>query len=293
MAERVLVLGGAGMAGHQLWRLFDDRGDETWATVRGKLDGAAADVLDARRVVEGVDLLTDDGLEKAFRIAAPTVVVNAAGVVKQRDVGPAELVAGNAMLPHRVAARCAAAGARLVHLSTDCVFSGERPGGMYREEDRPDPVDAYGHSKLLGEVDGPGCLTLRTSIVGPELSSGYGLLSWLATRRGQSAPGWRLAFFSGVSTPVLAAAVADLVDRHPELHGVWHLAGPRIDKASLLALLAERLALDVRVVPEDGTSIDRSLDGSRLMERTGWQAPSWDQMAAELAHDGGSGTVPR
>jgi dTDP-4-dehydrorhamnose reductase len=140
-------------------------------------------------------------------------------------------------------------------------------------------------AKLLGEVAGPGRLTLRTSIVGRELTGGHGLLEWLRAHRGSRVPGWRRAVFSGVTTAALAQAVADVVEKHAGLDGVHHLAGPRVDKAWLLELLSRHLGLRVQVVPEDGPRVDRSLDGSRFSALTGWQAPGWDEMAEGLAAD--------
>jgi dTDP-4-dehydrorhamnose reductase len=286
VGDRILVLGGAGMAGHKLWQVLAGRGHEAFATVRGALAGPAAAVLARRQVIEHVDAATDDGLARAFAAARPAVMVNAAGIVKQRpEAAGAAGIAVNALLPHRLAALCGAGGVRLVHLSTDCVFSGTRAGGGYREDDIPDPQDRYGLAKRLGEVEGPGTLTLRTSMVGRELAGGHGLLEWLRSRRGGEAPGWRRAVFSGVTTETLAEAVADIVEKHTGLEGIHHLAGPRTDKASLLELLSRRLTLHVRIVPEDGPAVDRSLDGSRFGALTGWQAPGWEAMAERLAAD--------
>jgi dTDP-4-dehydrorhamnose reductase len=274
------------MAGHKLWQVLAERGHEAFATVRGALAGPAAAVLVRDRVIEHVDATTEAGLVRAFAAARPAVVVNAVGVVKQRpEAGGPRGIELNALLPHRLAALCRVSGARLLHLSTDCVFSGARPGGRYREDDPPDPPDRYGMAKLLGEVAGPGRLTLRTSIVGRELAGGHGLLEWLRSHRGGRVPGWRCAVFSGVTTATLAEAVAAVVEKHAGLDGVHHLAGPRIDKASLLELLARRLELGVQVVPEDGPRVDRSLDGSRFGALTGWLAPGWEAMAERLAAD--------
>ncbi len=274
------------MAGHKLWQVLTGRGHEVFATVRGKLSGAAAAVLVRRQAIEHVDAATEGGLVRAFAAARPAVVVNAVGVVKQRpEASGAAGIEMNALLPHRLAALCGVSGARLVHLSTDCVFSGARAGGGYREDDLPDPWDRYGLAKLLGEVTGPGRLTLRTSIIGRELAGGHGLLEWLRSRRGGEAPGWRRSVFSGVTTATLAEAVADVVEKHPDLEGIHHLAGPRTDKASLLELLSRRLELHVRIIPEDGPSVDRSLDGSRFCALTGWQAPDWEVMSERLAAD--------
>src|SRR6185369_12309168 len=178
------------------------------------------------RVLQAVDLTDDASIGAALLPARPDAVVNAAGLVKQRPTGQ-DVVAAitvNALLPHRLAALCAAGGIRLVHLSTDCVFSGRH--GKYREDDPADPVDTYGRSKLLGEVAGPGQLTIRKSVVGRELSGRSGLLEWLLASRGGRVRGFTRAVFSGLTTAELATTIARVLEEHPSLEGVWHVAGP-------------------------------------------------------------------
>src|SRR4051812_8482180 len=178
------------MLGHRLWRELDARMDAYVAVRRTYADYARLDWFDEKRVIDRVDVTTDDDLERAFSITRPDVVLNAVGVVKQhRDVGSAtSTIAVNSLLPHRVAALCATVGARLIHVSTDCVFSGAR--GNYAERDGPDAADLYGRSKLLGEVAHGRCLTVRTSMVGREIGSARGLVEWFLSRRGQTVPGF-------------------------------------------------------------------------------------------------------
>jgi len=221
---RALVLGGAGMLGHRLWRELDRRMEAHVAVRRSYADYAPLSWFDERRVIDRVDVTTDADLERAFSIARPDVVLNAVGVVKQhRDVDDsATTIEVNALLPHRLAARCAAIGARLIHVSTDCVFSGAR--GNYAERDVPDATDLYGRSKLLGEVEHDRCLTIRTSMVGREIGSARGLLEWFLSRRGQTVPGFARARFSGLTTLELSRVLADIAERHTDLRGVWHVA---------------------------------------------------------------------
>jgi dTDP-4-dehydrorhamnose reductase len=181
-----------------------------------------------------------------------------------------------------VAALCARRGIRLIHVSTDCVFSGRR--GSYTERDEPDPVDLYGRSKLLGEPSGPGVLTLRTSMIGWELSGRrQGLLEWFASQAGATVDGYTRAIFSGPTAPVLARVIVDVAERHPNLEGLWHVGAEPIAKHDLLLRLRDALALPVEVAPKDEVVIDRSLDSSRFRAETGWSSPSWDEMVAELA----------
>ena len=188
------------------------------------------------------------------------------------------------MLPHRLAEACADAGARLVHVSTDCVFSG-RKGGPYTEDDLPDPEDLYGRSKLLGEVDRTGCLTIRTSIFGRDFLKQSALLEWFLSNRGGRVRGYRNAVYSGFPTQVLARIIGDLLEEHPELSGLVQVAGPPITKYDLLVMLREAMALDIEIEPYDDPPCDRSLSAARFVAATGYTIPSWDEMVREVAAD--------
>jgi dTDP-4-dehydrorhamnose reductase len=282
---KVLVLGASGMLGHKLVQRLGERFEVT-GTLRG--DPAAAPLhpaLRGARLVGGVRAEDPDSVVRVLGDVRPAVVVNALGIVKQkqesREAVPAIVV--NALFPHRLAELCRAGGARLVHFSTDCVFSGRQ--GMYTEDDLPDPVDLYGRTKLVGEVSGPGCLTLRSSIIGRELVAGTSLLEWFRRQRGGTARGYTRAIYSGITTAVMADLVGWLLAEHAGLHGVWHVASEPIDKFALLAQVERTLGWSVRLERDESFVCDRSLDGSRFAARTGWRAPAWKDMIQGLADD--------
>ncbi len=282
---RALVLGGAGMLGHRLWRELDGRMEAFVAVRRPYADYASLEWFDERRVIDRVDASQDADIERAFSVARPDVVLNAVGIVKQRREAEDAVgtIAVNALLPHRLAARCARAGARLIHLSTDCVFSGAR--GNYAEADVPDAKDLYGRSKLLGEVDHDACLTVRTSMVGREIGSSRGLVEWFLSRRGQTVPGFTRARFSGLTTLELSRVLADIAEHHRDLRGVWHVAGEPIAKYDLLTLVNDALGLGTTLEADESFVCDRTLDATRFMNATGYRPPSWATMVAELAAD--------
>lgn len=285
MSDRLLVIGGTGMIGHRLVLEAAPRVETFW-TARG--DGAVAlGVLPMDRRVPGVDVASAERLREVVSRLRPTAVVNCAGTVKQRtDAGDATMIRANALFPHELADACDTAGARLVHISTDCVFSGaegDRPNG-YAESDPPDAADLYGRSKLLGEVVRPGHVTLRTSMIGPELSRHSGLLDWFL-RAGEPLKGYARSRFSGLTTPALARVLLELAFSHRGVDGLFHLAGPPIDKLSLLSLLRERLRPGVEIRGDDEVRIDRRLDGRRLVGATGIRVPSWVEMLDELAEE--------
>jgi dTDP-4-dehydrorhamnose reductase len=283
---RVLILGGDGMLGHRLLRHFAPR-HETRVTLRQPLEAYRQfRIFDAGNAYEGVDARDPGAVTRVVSGFAPDAVINAIGVVKQRtgagnDVLSMEV---NALFPHLIARVCRSRGARLVHVSTDCVFSGKK--GNYSEQDRPDPVDVYGFSKLLGEAGGTGVLTLRTSMIGPELHRKTGLVEWfLAQAKGEHVMGWRKAVFSGFTTSELARLLEILLTGHPQAAGLYHASAPAISKYDLLTELNRRLKRGVTIVPDESVTCDRSLDSSRLRADFGYVPPSWDSMLGELAYD--------
>lgn len=277
---RVLVLGGDGMLGGELVRRLGRDHDLT-ATVRTAAPVAA---LPAEKVLCGVDVRHADALVEAFAVARPEVVINAVGLVARRvdDGGALPAIEVNAQFPHRLAQLCAAVRARLVQVSTDCVFSGRL--GDYHEDDVPDPVDLHGMTKLLGEVRAPGVLTLRTSLLGLESAViPRGLVEWFLSAAGP-VPGYRRVHYSGVTTTEFARFVHLALVGYPDLSGVWHLASEPITKFDLLTLLADRLGRQsVEIVPSDAEVRNRALSARRLWSVTGYRPPVWAAMVDELA----------
>jgi len=272
------------MLGHALWRECRGR-SETHATLRAPSpEATGVPLVDAAGAVPGVRAEALSTVERALDVTQPDVVVNCIGIVKQAASAhdAVGLVRLNALFPHQLASSCASRGIRLVHVSTDCVFSGRR--GRYDEGDTPDPVDLYGRSKLAGEPSGPHVLTLRTSMIGWELGGRrQGLLEWFVGQSGGSVRGYTHAVFSGPTTPVLARAIVTTIEQHPDLNGTWHIAAEPVAKHDLLIGLRAALGLEIEIVPDDDVTIDRSLDGSAFHAASGWLAPRWEEMLSELA----------
>lgn len=279
---RVLVLGATGMLGHAALRLFAaSEGIEAWGSARSPAALARLDASIRERVVTGVDVENTDSLVRLLGQVRPHLVLNAVGLVKQlADADdPLQAVPINALLPHRLARLCDLVGARLVHVSTDCVFAGTR--GMYSEDDAPDAQDLYGRSKLLGEVDAPNAVTLRTSIIGPELSGAHGLIGWFLAQSG-STRGYTRAVFSGLPTVELARVIRDHVMPRPDLHGLYHVSAAPIAKHDLLKLVAQAWGKTIDIVPDDRVVIDRSLDSRRFHEATGYAPAPWPELVRTM-----------
>jgi dTDP-4-dehydrorhamnose reductase len=396
---RVLILGAGGMLGHKVWQIFRDRFD-CRAAVRTRLPLA---LFDDDRVMAGIDAADFERVTRLIAKIRPDAVINCVGVVKQLAAAhdPIASITLNSLFPHVVARACGEVGARMIHVSTDCVFAGTR--GNYRESDFPDASDLYGRSKLLGEVvteaaatngryrqehgkhrplirlrhllpqlksaggeglsmvgrrellknaegeglsrvgrrellknaEGEGLsrvgrrellknagggglsiserreplksageegfsrvgrselaaqtgisvphLTVRTSIIGRELRTANGLVEWFLANRGGSVRGFTKAVFSGVTTTTLAETLADVIEHHPDLNGLYHVAGAAITKYDLLVMLNEAFGAGVAITPDDSVVIDRTLDATRFREATGMVPPGWREMIATLA----------
>ena len=278
---KVLVIGGNGMLGHQVCRYLSQRMD-VWATFR--TTPTNFEFLDPGRILRDVIVQDTMRIIEVLDSVKPEAVINAVGIVKQRDEAKQAVpsIQVNALFPHQLADLCIERGIRVVQISTDCVFSGFR--GNYNELDVPDPVDLYGRTKLLGELHRPGCLTLRTSIIGWQLNTFSSLLSWFALQRGKHIKGYRKAIYSGFSTTVLAQLIGDILQTRPDLSGLYQVASEPISKFDLLVRLREILNwTDIDIEPDEQFFCDRSLSGTRLSIATGWRPPTWEAMLEGLA----------
>lgn len=280
--QSVLVIGATGMLGHQCCAQLSQRFSVT-GTVRG--DAGAFSGLPAFRNVQlagGISTSGLDGLEALLADLRPHAVLNCVGVIKQlaSEASSETMIATNALFPHQLARLCGLYGSRLIHFSTDCVFSGA--AGNYSEGDLTDARDVYGLSKLLGEVTDGNALTLRTSIIGLELNHFLSLAEWVISNKGGKVRGFTNAIFSGFTTPVLARLAGDIIASHPDLSGLYHASAEPISKYDLVKLINDELKLGIEIEAYPDFRCDRSLDSSRLQDAIGFRAPSWQHMIAEL-----------
>ena len=280
---RLLILGGSGMLGHQLWRGLHAQHD-TWVTLRRPVaDFEVHNLFDEAKAIQFDDITDDTALERALGQAKPEAVINCVGLIKQRDEASDEALTlrVNAEFPHRLAKRCGEAGARLIHFSTDCIFAGTK--GNYTESDPSDAADLYGQSKHQGEVADAHSVTLRTSVIGHELATNLALLDWFLSQRGQAIKGFTKAIYSGFTTLEMARIADRILTQHTDLSGVWHVASEPISKFGLLELCREKLGWEGVIEPNDEFVCDRSLNADRFNAATGYTPPSWEAMIGELA----------
>jgi dTDP-4-dehydrorhamnose reductase len=273
---KILVLGVTGMLGSAVFKyIANHTSHSVFGTMRGKGGAKYFEEKYKERFYSDVDVLEYESLVNVFEKVRPDVVVNCVGLIKQllQAKDPLSTLPLNSMLPHRLSKLCKLTGARLVHISTDCVFSGSK--GMYLESDVSDAVDLYGKSKFIGEVeDQPHAITLRTSIIGHELASQSSLVDWFLSQEGV-VKGFTKAIFSGVPTAELARIIVDFVIPSRDLFGLYHVSVEPIDKFTLLSEIAKVYQKKIDIVPDEQLAIDRSLDSTRFREAVGYVPPSW------------------
>jgi dTDP-4-dehydrorhamnose reductase len=273
--KKILVLGAAGMAGHVIYYYFRSLNRFQLCTVCFR-----------NKIVEDSIILDVYNIEKLIAILkniTPDYVINCVGVlIKGSKISRENAIYINAYFPHLLSRIINENNplARLIHISTDCVFSGSK--GCYKDFDTKDALDIYGMTKNLGEIDDNHNLTIRTSIIGPELkANGEGLLHWVfMQRQNECVNGYDKSIWAGVTTLELAKAIKKLIEYN--ITGLYQLTnGERISKYELLMLIVRQFKLKITISRIDGKNIDKSILPS-IREGFEYSVPSYQIMIKEL-----------
>ena len=279
---KILVLGASGMLGNTVIReLSKDNNLDVFGTVRSKNSFKYFSNEISKKLIHSINVENVDSLFQVINKIKPNLLINCIGLVKQLGASenPLQAIPINSLLPHRLAQISSLFGARLIQISTDCVFTGSR--GNYLESDAADAQDLYGRSKCLGEVNYPNAITLRTSIIGHELDSSHSLLGWFLAQK-DPIKGYRKALFSGLPTIEVARIIRDHVIPNPHLTGLYHLSADPISKYDLLRLIATQYSKEVDIQPDDSVIIDRTLDSTRFRCATGYTPGTWTHLIKEM-----------
>jgi dTDP-4-dehydrorhamnose reductase len=281
---KILILGGDGMLGHQLFKYFQSQHEVKVTLHQGLNTYKSFGLFSHDNAYQNIEVGSLGRLVDVLSDFQPEAVINAVGIVKQRPTAKESIpsLEINALLPHRLALLCKGMRARLVHMSTDCVFSGKK--GNYVETDLSDAEDLYGKSKFLGEVHDRHCITLRTSIIGRELSRKKSLLEWLLSQH-ETVKGFKNAIFTGFSTLEMCRIIEKILMSHPNANGLYHVSSEAISKFDLLMLIKEKMHLDVQIIPDENFRCDRSLDSTRFRKEFHYAPPSWEKMIEEIANE--------
>lgn len=271
------------MLGHKLTQVLSEQ-YEIYATLRSHHKNAL-EYSKKVHFIENISVENIDSIIQAIKISKPQWIINCIGIVKQHTAAKDSIssISINSLFPHRLAQICQAANIRLIHISTDCVFSGNQ--GNYRETDFPDADDLYGRTKLLGEVNTEGCLTIRTSIIGRELESSHGLIEWFLSQENKTVKGYQKAIFSGFTTLALADIISTIITDFPQLSGLYHVASDPISKYDLLNLVKQIYQVKIDIEPDDMLNCDRSLNSEKFRQATGILSPSWSAMIEKMYQD--------
>lgn len=281
---KILVIGAGGLLGSACLRVFNDGpGLQAIGTFRSKYDASRfRHEPDCHFFLpNALDFVQTEALFKSIQ---PSIVVNCVSLSKDilSNGDALEIIPTYSLLPHMLASFCRRFSARFIQISSDGVFSGAK--GNYSEEDTPDSADLYGRAKLLGEVVGPGCTTLRTSMIGHDLSFKNGLVSWFLNQKGICS-GYPEAIFSGFPVTVLAGIIRDHVIAYPQLDGLYNVAATPISKFDLLHLISDIYDAEVTIVPDHSVKVDRSLNAANFNTATGFSPPSWHELITLMRND--------
>ena len=282
---KILVLGANGMLGHKIVQVLKDK-FEVFGTIRGSFaDIEGYGIFERSKILENIDAASVEAISGAVDAIKPDYLINCVGIIKQKPTASnvAETIRINSLLPHELAEIAERTDAKLITISTDCVFDGVF--GMYSEDDLPNARDLYGKSKHLGEVTYGKHLTIRTSIIGRELNTSHSLIEWFLSNEGGLVKGFSNAVYTGFPTIVFADIICDLITNQPELSGVFHISSDPINKHDLLQLVKSHFGIEIEILKDETFRIDRSLDSSRFREITGFVPKTWDEMIRIMAND--------
>jgi len=275
MNMRILILGTTGMLGRELFYQFSQNLNyTTYGTRRTESNNPRIFKAEVNKDIH------ISQIEEVIKEVRPKIVINCIGAIKQKDYEESDLFYLNSLLPHQLSICCTTYCARLIHISTDCVFSGDH--GMYDENSIPDPLDSYGISKAAGEVDSYDHITVRTSIIGHEAGTSYGLVDWfLNNSDGEEVKGFLNAIYTGMPTCCLAQVLHNVIIPS-ELKGIWNVSVEPISKFNLLNIINRVYGRNIKITPNDSFYCDRSLDSHRIRNIFAWEPKSWNEMIKEM-----------
>ena len=284
---KILILGGNGLVGHKLLQVFKKRlpnkDYEIAATFRKDRTTylSLVKLVDISNSFFNIDINKFSDLVEVVDKFKPNIIINCIGLTKKLSNNNNEKysIYINAYFPHLVSFLCQKNNIKFIHLSTDCIFSGLM--GNYTELDNPDALDIYGKTKFLGEVDNDNSLTLRASILGPEITKFLGIYSWFM-RSSKSVSGFNNAFFSGFSSVEFANILTRIIKHNFHITGVYHLSSYKISKFDLLTMIKDINNLKIKIIQSDREIYDRTLNCDKFHNVVSYKPPSWEQMLSEL-----------
>ncbi|MCX5848960.1 MAG: SDR family oxidoreductase [Deltaproteobacteria bacterium] len=282
---RIIILGGTGMLGHQLWKYLPSCFPDTFVTIRyGRGDYGNSNLYQSERVIENMDVSDLNRVTGVLKAIQPNVILNCIALTPRREKtdNPIPSIFLNALFPHQLAKLAGDIRARLIHFSTDCVFDGV--AGHYKDNSLTNATDLYGRTKALGEIKANHVLTLRSSFIGRELKGGTELLEWFLAQKGE-VRGFKNAIYTGFTTLEISRVIERLLQSYPDAAGLYNVSSDPINKYDLLKLIAKKMRPGIKVLPEKQFRCDRSLDSTRFRKEFDYNPPNWGNMVEELSQE--------
>lgn len=276
------------MLGHKAFELLNlNDKNEVFGTLRNEKDIKKyfSESKNSRNIFSGIDALNLNTVLALIDKLSPDIVLNCIGIIKQLKESHNALLSieVNSLFPHKLAAHLEGSKTRLIHISTDCVFSGEK--GNYIESDYSDAKDLYGKTKYLGElVNYSNCVTLRTSIIGPELKTKLSLLEWFLSQN-VSVNGYINAIYSGLTTTELIKVIDTYIIPQNNQNGLYHISSEPISKHDLLAKIAREFKFDIIIHRTETFFNNKSLNSQKFTKDFGYQKKSWNKMIREMKNN--------
>ena len=284
---RILILGGNGMIGHKIYQSLSAEFPDTWVLVRKNFDLLTSkNIFNKSKIIDAFDLINFIKLDSLLRDLNPDIIINAAGITIRRGVNDNlyRTIMTNSALPHFLGEWVQGkVGKRLIHFSTDCVFSGKT--GSYEDNSIPDSIDNYGKSKALGEVNLSQTLTLRGSMIGRELHYHTELLDWFLSQKSKVIKGFSGVFYSGITTIRMANYVKKIIYNFPNLSGIYNVSSSPISKYDLLILFNETFDAKLEIIKDETYTSNKVLISNLFYKAIQEKSPIWQDLIVELYND--------
>jgi len=283
---KILILGGNGMIGHKMYQVLSKNYLDTWVLFKKQIDQINfSEIFNKDKVIENFDLIQFDKLKIILDNISPDVIINAAGVTIRRGINDDmyKSILINSALPHFLDNWTKINNKRLIHFSTDCVFSGKKD--FYTEASVTDAEDTYGKTKALGEVVSKNSVTLRGSMIGRELENKTELLEWFLNQNKTTVNGYTNVIYSGITTFRMANYVDKIIRDFPDMHGIYNVSSNSITKYELVNLFNSYFNNESSIIPDNSYTSNKDLDSSKFYKDTGLIKPNWKELVEELFID--------
>ena len=279
---KVLILGADGMIGHKMAQLLNkELGLEI--ILNSRSNSKILSQLYPECKIYEYDFLKDD-INNLLDIIEPDLIINAVGITIRRgveDIKKASII--NSFFPHKIDNWVSKFDKKLIHFSTDCVYSGNK--GDYLDNDIPDAEDNYGKSKAIGEVNSKNTLTIRSSMVGREIFNKTELFEWVVSNKNKKINGFENVVYSGVTTLWMSKTVIKILKEFPDLTGIYNISSESISKFDLICKINNRFGLNIDIESDKSFFSNKSLNSNKFFLKTNLEKPNWDEMLLWLYND--------